>query len=150
MELFNKKWPQASNDHGFINASCFKDLFYIVKKHSHLSILSELQSLVKKRRGLLHESANEEYGRVALEIIELQRNANQKHLHEALSLFTSSKKLTEQDFNKMYLTCLADKVFLNKVLDDIHSARSKCFRPKGAPAPEPNWDLLKKIDDFVE
>ena len=36
------------------------------------------------------------------------------------------------------------------MLDDIHSARSKCFRPKGAPAPEPNWDLLKNVNDFVE
>ena len=52
MELFNKKWVKASNGSGFVNASCFKDLFYIVKKHAHLSILEELQSLIKKRRGL--------------------------------------------------------------------------------------------------
>ena len=76
MELFNKKWVKASNGSGFINASCFKDLFYIVKKHAHLSILEELQKLVKKRRTLLHESENEEYARVAKEIIELQRLAN--------------------------------------------------------------------------
>lgn len=39
---------------------------------------------------------------------------------------------------------------MNKVLEDIHSARSKCFRPKGAPAPEPNWEQLKKVDEFVD
>ena len=42
MGRFNKKWSKAANGQGLIDASCFKDLFYIVKKHSHLSILSEL------------------------------------------------------------------------------------------------------------
>ena len=142
MELFNKKWHEASTGDGFVNANCFKDMFYIVKKHAHLSILSDLQALIKKRRSLLHESENDEYAKVAHEIIELQREANQKHLHKALKLITSKKKLTEEDFNKMYHTCLADNTFVNKVLEDIHSARSKCLRPKGAPAPEPNWPLL--------
>lgn len=44
MERFNTKWPYpiAKEGHGFVDARCFKDLFYIVKKHAHLSILPEL------------------------------------------------------------------------------------------------------------
>jgi hypothetical protein len=76
MGRFNKKWGKAANGQGLIDASCFKDLFYIVKKHAHLSILSELQSLIEKRRTLLHENELEEYANVAKEIIELQRKAN--------------------------------------------------------------------------
>jgi hypothetical protein len=81
MELFNKKWPEASNETGFINANCFKDFFYIVKKHAHLSILSDLQPLIKERRSATHDFKEEKYIQAAHEIIELQRKANQKHLH---------------------------------------------------------------------
>ena len=58
MERFNEKWPNpvAKQGHGFVDASCFKDLFYIIKKHAHLSILPELLDLIKQRRRLLHKN----------------------------------------------------------------------------------------------
>jgi len=87
---------------------------------------------------------------VAKEIIEIQRKANKKHLEMALNQITRKMKVTEANFIKMYNKSIADETFLNKVIEDIHNARSKCFRPKGTPAPQPSWILLKQIDDYFE
>ena len=73
-----------------------------------MSILPELLVLVKKRRSLLHNKENEEYARVVEEIVELQRKANEKHLHEALEMIDDYNKPDLEGFKRMYLTCLAN------------------------------------------
>lgn len=51
----------------------------------------------------------------------------------------------------MYLSKLGDRpAFLDQILEDIHSARSKCLRPKGVPAPNPDWSLLKEVDNYID
>lgn len=102
MERFKTKWRKCSaSQGGFINSMCFKDLFYIVKKHANLNILPELQVLVKKRRSLLHNKEDEEYEKKVEEIVKLTREANQKMLHEALEIIGDSK-IKESHFSESY------------------------------------------------